>query len=51
VTDPEFARAIAAFAARERTEVANTVDELERASPFKQLSDANRDELRPAEGR
>jgi uncharacterized protein len=40
ITDPEFARAIAAFAARERTEVANAVDELERASPFKQLSDA-----------
>lgn len=41
VTDPEFARAIAAFAARERTDVANTVDELERASPFKQAADAD----------
>ena len=41
VTDPEFARAIAAFAARERNDVANTVDELERGSPFKQTSDAD----------
>jgi uncharacterized protein len=36
IADPEFARAIAAFVARERTDVAQTVDELERASPFRQ---------------
>jgi uncharacterized protein len=36
ITDPDFARAISAFTERERDEVASTVDELERASPFKQ---------------
>ena len=36
IADPEFARAIEAFVARERTDVAQTVDELERASPFRQ---------------
>ena len=36
IADPDFARAIAAFVARERTDVALTVDELERASPFRQ---------------
>jgi predicted N-acyltransferase len=35
IADPEFARAIAAFCARERTDVAHAVDELEAASPFK----------------
>ena len=34
--DPEFARAIGAFLIDERTEVARTVDELERAGPFRQ---------------
>ncbi len=36
IADPEFARAIGAFLVDERTEVARTVDELERASPFRQ---------------
>ncbi len=36
IADPDFARAIEAFVARERTDVARTVDELERASPFRQ---------------
>ena len=36
IADPDFARAIAAFVARERTALAQTVDELERASPFRQ---------------
>ena len=36
IADPEFARAIGAFLADERSDVARTVDELERASPFKQ---------------
>ncbi|MGH8849369.1 MAG: GNAT family N-acetyltransferase [Casimicrobiaceae bacterium] len=35
ITDPDFARAIAAFVARERADVAQTVDELEHASPFR----------------
>ena len=35
IADPEFARAIAAFCARERIDVAHAVDELEAASPFK----------------
>ena len=35
IADPEFARAIAAFCARERVDVAHAVDELEAASPFK----------------
>jgi uncharacterized protein len=35
ISDPEFARAIGAFLVDERTEVARTVDELERASPFR----------------
>ena len=35
IADPEFARAIGAFLARERAKSRNTVDELERASPFK----------------
>jgi predicted N-acyltransferase len=37
IADPEFARAIAAFVARERLDVAQTVDELERASPFRNV--------------
>ena len=36
IADPEFARAIGAFLIDERTEVARTVDELERAGPFRQ---------------
>jgi predicted N-acyltransferase len=36
IADPEFARAIGAFLVDERTEVARTVDELERAGPFRQ---------------
>ena len=35
IADPEFARAIAAFCARERIDVAHAVDELDAASPFK----------------
>ena len=35
IGDPEFARAIAAFCARERTDVAHAVGELEEASPFR----------------
>jgi predicted N-acyltransferase len=36
IADPDFARAIGAFLVDERSEVARTVDELERASPFKE---------------
>jgi len=36
IADPDFAQAIEAFVTRERTDVAQTVDELERASPFRQ---------------
>jgi hypothetical protein len=35
IADPDFERAIARFAADERTEIAQTVEELEAASPFK----------------
>jgi len=35
IADPDFARAIASFVSRERRDVAQTVDELERASPFR----------------
>ncbi|HET7096420.1 MAG TPA: peptidogalycan biosysnthesis protein, partial [Casimicrobiaceae bacterium] len=35
IADPEFARAIAAFCARERVDVAHAVNDLEAASPFK----------------
>jgi predicted N-acyltransferase len=35
IADPDFAEAIADFCARERTAVAQTVDELETASPFR----------------
>jgi uncharacterized protein len=36
IADPDFARAIGAFLIDERSEVARTVNELERASPFRQ---------------
>ena len=36
IADPEFAAAIADFTERERSDVAQSVDELERASPFRQ---------------
>jgi predicted N-acyltransferase len=36
IADPDFAAAIAKFAEHERDDVAQTVDELERASPFRQ---------------
>ncbi|HVN34389.1 MAG TPA: GNAT family N-acetyltransferase [Casimicrobiaceae bacterium] len=42
IADPEFARAIAAFCARERTDVAHAVDELDAASPFKEGGKAPR---------
>lgn len=35
IADADFARAIASFVARERDDVAQAVDELERASPFR----------------
>ena len=41
IADPEFARAIGAYVSRERADVAQTVDELERASPFRQPGMAN----------
>jgi predicted N-acyltransferase len=39
IADPEFARAIADFCARERTDVAHAVGELEEASPFRRSDD------------
>jgi predicted N-acyltransferase len=42
IADPEFARAIAAFCARERIDVAHAVDELEAASPFKANGEGRR---------
>jgi predicted N-acyltransferase len=39
IADPDFARAIERFAADERSEVAQTVEELEAASPFKASED------------
>ena len=42
IADPEFARAIAAFCARERIDVAHAVDELESSSPFKAESEGPR---------
>ena len=36
IADPDFAHAIADFCARERIDVAHTVDELDEASPFRQ---------------
>ena len=41
IADPEFARVIAAFCARERVDVAHAIDELGAASPFR-----NREEVR-----
>ncbi|HEX8010828.1 MAG TPA: GNAT family N-acetyltransferase [Casimicrobiaceae bacterium] len=38
IADPDFARAIARFTADERAEVAQTVEELEAAAPFKDSS-------------
>jgi len=38
IADREFARAIAAFCAKERVDVAHAIDELDAASPFRQLS-------------
>ena len=35
IADAQFARAIGEFCALERADVARTVDELERASPFR----------------
>ncbi|HEY7945246.1 MAG: GNAT family N-acetyltransferase [Burkholderiales bacterium] len=43
IADPDFARAIEAFVARERADVAQTVDELERASPFRRGDAADPD--------
>jgi predicted N-acyltransferase len=40
IADPDFARAIAAFCVRERADVAQAVDELEAASPFKSSNPA-----------
>jgi predicted N-acyltransferase len=40
VGDPDFAHAIAEFCARERVDVAHTVDELEAASPFRRADPA-----------
>jgi predicted N-acyltransferase len=37
IADPDFAAAIADFCRRERADVARAVDELEGATPFKQL--------------
>jgi hypothetical protein len=46
IADPDFARAIARFAADERAEVAHAVEELEAASPFKATLAAGEDALR-----
>jgi predicted N-acyltransferase len=35
IADPQFARAIAAFCARERVDVAHAIDELDAAKPFR----------------
>jgi predicted N-acyltransferase len=40
IADPEFARAIADFCARERVDVAHAIDELGAASPFKAITEA-----------
>jgi predicted N-acyltransferase len=42
IADPGFARAIADFCARERTDVAHAVGELEDASPFRRVADEKR---------
>jgi uncharacterized protein len=49
IADPDFAAAIAKFVAHERDDVAQTVDELERASPFRE--GAVLDSLLPSEHR
>ena len=41
IADPDFAHAISEFVARERQDVAHSVDELERASPFRQAGPGN----------
>ena len=46
ISDPDFSRAIARFAADERAEVAHAVEELEAASPFKAAFTANDDASR-----
>ena len=46
ISDPDFARAIARFAADERAEVAHAVEELEAASPFKAAFAAEEDASR-----
>jgi hypothetical protein len=46
IADPDFARAIARFAADERAEVAHAVEELEAASPFKAALAAKEDVVR-----
>ena len=46
ISDPDFARAIARFAADERAEVAQAVEELEAASPFKAAFAAEEDASR-----
>lgn len=48
IADPEFAHAIEAFVERERLDVAQTVDELERASPFRHAEAG--DTTHPADG-
>ncbi|HKE40717.1 MAG TPA: GNAT family N-acetyltransferase [Casimicrobiaceae bacterium] len=40
IADPDFARAISRFVSRERDDVAQSVDELERASPFRKEQSA-----------
>jgi predicted N-acyltransferase len=47
IADPDFARAIARFTADERAEVAQTVEELEAASPYKAALDAHDREFAP----
>ena len=42
IANPDFSRAIAAFCARERIDVAHAVDELDAASPFKDRGEARR---------
>jgi predicted N-acyltransferase len=41
IADAEFARAIAAFCARERVDVAHALHELETASPFRNPESGN----------
>jgi len=39
IGEPAFAEAIAEYCARERIDIAHTVDELEHSTPFKAASD------------